>query len=90
MHTSGTPAQAYETQAFLRFFQGFSLILILLPIFGPVPDVRSYLSVFWGAIVSGGPFLKKVWGPHPLIKVLGPFEVSCKTDFRAYPSANEN
>ena len=39
---------------------------------------------FEGSIVAGGPFLKNIWGTHPLFKVLGPFEVSRKAAFAAY------
>ena len=81
MHTSGTPAHACGKYSFFDFLQGFSQLVILLPIFCLVPDVRTYLSGFWGSSVAGGPFLKKVWGPHRLIKDLRPFEVSRKTDF---------
>ena len=62
-------------------FWGFSQLQILLPIFCLVPDVRTYLSGFGGSSVTGGPFSATGWGPHPLIMVLGPFEVSRKTYF---------
>ena len=67
VHTSGTRAQAYETLAFLSFLPSFTSLKILLPIFGLVPDARTYLSKIWGGrVLPLQPFRQQV-------RVLGPF-----------------